>query len=222
MGDNHSKSVKTKNVKLLIAIFISSIVLISSVLIYKVYLDKANDKENDYVAYMGEAKIPKKLFVWNMQDSRSEVINYFWDKYKVEVNDNKWNKTINGEVPDKKLKDLALEKSINSMAIILCAKKEKIDGTFDMETFSDEYAKYISAVQKKDKDGKIIYGKANFTEKEYFQKKLIVLKSDLFNSLKNKYSKENELKDFSEYISNFIKNTDIKINEYVIEKSKVI
>ncbi len=133
----------------------------------------------------GEAITVKEIMP-KLSSHRSEIFDYFYEKYNAVPDKNFWENRFEGEVPAEMLKKEALDECVKIKVQQILAEKM---GLIDDISY-DKYLRDLKAENKRRKtaikENQAIYGPEQYTESTYFS----VLFTNMTNELKEKLEEQ--------------------------------
>ncbi|HAX50409.1 hypothetical protein [Muricomes intestini] len=178
---------------------ISILLAIAILVIALVFLQR-----NTVYARVGEYKITEKDLKVYSDMEKSTVMNYFHNTHHKELNEKEdWYEETGGEKPVEVLVYQALEHCITDKLILSMARENGIDVPVEYDEI--EKARESRNIEKEQAfaDKKIVYGKKEFSEKEFLSNLVTNTRNDLINKLSKKegqklYVSKQEIKDYLE------------------------
>jgi len=173
------KNNKSITWKILIAILLISVFI----LIITLY-----SSSNQKIGYVGKYAITKEELEFYKNEEKSNVQNYFTKTYNISLSDADWNKALNGEVPNDKLLEYALENCIDTKVLFALAYELGLSEYVDYDDFQTALSAENASREEAVAAGEIVYGVINFSAREY----LGHLRTKLENEIKTALSSEKE------------------------------
>jgi PPIC-type PPIASE domain. len=140
-------------------------------------------KENSYAALVNGEPISVRELEHRMQADRSQVVQYFREKYNAEDNAGFWEKSYNGETPLDTLRKKALDECVKIKVQQILAQKKGIIKGISYSAFLKELDKENKRRAEAVKNNEVIYGPVKYAEDAYFEdvfaKMIITLKGEL-------------------------------------------
>jgi hypothetical protein len=169
-------------------ILLLSIATTLIILLLAMIMEWSHDK-NEALAYINGEEITGSEFLLIQNNGKSEVITYFRQKYKADIDKTFWNRNYNGEIPLEILKQKTMDKLTKLKMEQILAKDKGIIEDISYEAFLDALKNENNTRKKSIESGKVIYGNKQFGELEYYNYR----QSNLVLELKKKLM-DNELK----------------------------
>jgi hypothetical protein len=127
--------------------------------------------------------------------TKSEVITYFRQTYKSDIDTGFWERAYSGEIPNEILKQKAMDKMKKLKIEQKLAKDKGFIEDISYDAFLDAWSHENRTRQKSIESGKVVYGNSHFDEWDYYTYR----QSNLVLALKKKLA-EDELKPNDEKI----------------------
>lgn len=183
--------------------------LLLPILVFMVILVPAltmawNYDKNKALAYINCEEITASEFSLIQNNTKSEVITYFRQKYKAEIDKTFWDRSYSGEIPLEILKQRTMDKLTKLKMEQVLAKDKGIIEDISYDAFLDAWNNENNTRKQSIESGKVIYGNKNFGELEYYNYR----QSNLVLELKKKLM-DNELRpNDGELESYYLQNRD--------------
>lgn len=139
-------------------------------------------------ATINTIEVPVAELQFYMQLEKAETINYFYNKYQMEVNSAFWTHNFNAEVPIEILRNKAWAKLQKDYGLKQRASLAGLIGDYDFKTFLESFEQENLYRAKQIDANKIVYGPKVFDLKSYY----FYYISNLETTLKNSESKNKE------------------------------
>lgn len=128
-----------------------------------------NTSQPSIVAWVNGIPIEEREMQMAMNQQRSLVLNYFYEKYGAEDSSVFWEGTYGGEVPIDRLKEHALDTLVRYKVERGLAYEEKLIQALDYKSFLSEWQLENKRRKQTVAEGGVIYGPVAFSEEQYLQ-----------------------------------------------------
>ncbi len=131
-------------------------------------------------------KITKNELAFHMDRMRGEVRNYFKNTCGVSLSADDWQKSYGGEIPEEKLKDLALNTCKKDKLLFILGKEYGLTDYVDFDDFLSSMEKENEQRKETVAEGGIVYGLVEYGREEYYTHVISNLKIRLRDILSKK------------------------------------
>ncbi len=211
MGKNVKMDRGTLKFKHFILLFALAIVLITVIMAAEHIPVKSWESRS--VATINGEPITVSEIMPQLNQHRSEVVEYFKTQYNIEPGKLFWKSEFKGEVPAERLKTVALNEYIRIKVHQILAKEKGLAKDISYSKFLEDLKKENERREIALKNKEVIYGPQQYTEDAYFS----VVYSDMFFQLQNKVADQIHVSDgeIEEYYEEAIKNNIYKETERI-------
>lgn len=137
-------------------------------ILFSPLLSRAYDIQTAAVAFVNEEPIAVGFFAFKLGQNRSDIFNYFANKYQAQADSAFWRKSFHGEVPLVMLKKQTIEECAKIKIQEILAKRYGVIQDISWDAFIKEFTLENLRRQNAVKKHRVIYGPLQYNTATYF------------------------------------------------------